>query len=70
VWRRAELALHERLIDIERAGPEHRHRAKDGLEEGNALFDIRYGDSDMMHTVYSFCQDAILHEGRMLVWIP
>jgi hypothetical protein len=40
VWRCAELALHEGLIDIERAGPEHRHCTDDGLEKGNALFDI------------------------------
>src|SRR5271165_3941861 len=56
----AELALHEGLIDLERAGPEHRHCSEDGLKEGDALFDIRHGDPDMMRTVYSFCHDAIL----------
>ena len=60
VRRCAELALHEGLIDIERAGPEHRHCTEDGLEKGDALFDIRYGDPDMMRAVYSFCHDAIL----------
>src|SRR5215469_16620035 len=60
VRRRAELALHERLIDIERAGPEHGHSSEDGLEESDALFNIRYGDPDMMRTVDSFCHDRIL----------
>jgi hypothetical protein len=52
--------LHEGLIDIERAGPEHRHGTEYGLKESDALFDIRHGDPDMMRTEYSFCHDAIL----------
>src|SRR5260370_5285302 len=52
----AELALHEGLIDMERAGPEHRHCTEDGLKEGDALFDIRHGDPDVSKCVMPFCR--------------
>ena len=50
--RRTELALHEGLVDIEGAGPEHRHRSKDGFEKGDALFDIRDRDANMVRAVH------------------
>ena len=61
--RRAELALHEGLIDIEGTGPEHIDRAENGFEEGDAFLDIGHGYSDVMHAVDSFC-----HGGPLASW--